>query len=80
VIVLWSLARRAAQELGVEVKIVEFGPLNKGKAEEKLADLLNQGWRIVTGGGNNSWPGFVVILQRDTPRSSRSIEQYERQV
>lgn len=62
----------------MEVKIVEFGPLNKGKAEEKLADLLSQGWRIVTGGGSGTWPGFVVVLQRDTPHSPRLAEKHER--
>ena len=61
----------------MEVKIIEFGPSNKDKAEQKLADLLNQGWRIVTGGGSGTWPGFVVVLQRDTPHSPKSTEKHE---
>jgi len=62
----------------VEVKIIEFDPSNKDKAEQTLADLLGQGWRIVTGGGSGMRPGFVVVLQRDTPHSLKSVEKIER--
>ena len=61
----------------MEVKIIEFDPSNKSKAEQKLADLLNHGWRIVTGGGSGTRPDFVVVLQRDTPHSPKSTEKHE---
>jgi hypothetical protein len=61
----------------VEVKIVEFDPSNKGKAERKLADLLSQGWRIVTGGGSGARSGFIIVLQRDTPHSPKEKEKHE---
>lgn len=61
----------------MEVKIVEFDPSNKDKAEQKLADLLSKGWRIVTGGGGGTQPGFFVVLQRDTPHSPQSAEKHE---
>lgn len=33
------------------------------RSEEKLTNLVNQGWRIVAGGGNAS--AGLVVLQKD---------------
>ena len=48
----------------MEVKIVEFSFLFRGRAERALTQLVNQGWRIVTAGGGGTLPSYIVILQR----------------
>jgi hypothetical protein len=49
----------------IEVKIVDFSALCKGKGEAALTQLVNQGWRIVSvaGGGSLAW--YMVVLQRE---------------
>ena len=63
----------------MEVKIIEFWPLAKGRAERKLARLVSQGWRIVGTGGWGSFPSGYVVLQLDTPVGQGTSEQGERQ-
>ena len=48
----------------MEVKIVEFSILCRGKAERALTHLVNQGWQIVAAGGGGSFPSYIVVLQR----------------
>jgi hypothetical protein len=48
----------------MEVKIVEFSFVFRGRAERTLTQLVNQGWRIVTAGGGGTLPSYIVILQR----------------
>jgi hypothetical protein len=51
----------------MQVKIIEFSAFNRGKGEERLEHLVNQGWQIVSAAGAGSMPfhGYMVILQRE---------------
>jgi hypothetical protein len=49
----------------IEVKIVDFSGLWKGKGEAALTKLVNQGWRIVSAGGGGSLAWYIVVLQRE---------------
>jgi hypothetical protein len=48
----------------IEVKIVDFSVFGKGRGEQALTQLVNQGWQIAAAGGGGSFPSYIVILQR----------------
>ena len=48
----------------MEVKIVEFSGISRGRGERILTQLVNQGWRIVAAGGGGFFTFPFVVLQR----------------
>ena len=46
----------------IKIFVVRYGPEEIIKTERELADLVNNGWKIVASGGGGA--GFV-ILQKD---------------